>query len=206
MFEFHCGFILSLKFIFPMLGFDFIQIGTVTMVLFAVVDIIGSIPLILDLKQKVGKIEPEKASIVALLIMILFLFLGESILKIIGVDVGSFAIAGSFILFFMALEMILGIKLYKDEKPETASVVPLAFPIIAGAGTMTSLLSLRAEYETINIIIAIFINMIFVYAVLKNTYRLEKFLGVSGISIIRKVFGIVLLAIAVKLFKTNIGL
>lgn len=189
-----------------MLGFDLIQIGTATMVLFAVVDIIGSIPLILDLKQKAGKIEPEKASIVALLIMVLFLFLGESILKVIGIDVGSFAIAGSFILFFMALEMILGIKLYKDEKAETASVVPLAFPIIAGAGTMTSLLSLRAEYESVNIIIAIILNMIFVYIVLKNTYRLEKFLGASGISIIRKVFGIILLAIAVKLFKTNVGL
>lgn len=189
-----------------MLGFDLIQIGTATMVLFAVVDIIGSIPMILDLKQKVGKIEPEKASIVAMAIMILFLYLGESILGIIGIDVGSFAIAGSFILFFMALEMILGIKLYKDEKPETASIVPLAFPIIAGAGTMTSLISLRAEYEKINIIIAIVINIIVVYVVLKNTYRLEKFLGPSGISIIRKVFGIILLAIAVKLFKTNAGL
>lgn len=189
-----------------MFGFDIIQIGTATMVLFAVVDIIGSIPMILDLKQKVGKIEPEKASMVALAIMILFLFLGESILNIIGIDIGSFAIAGSFILFFMALEMILGIKLYKDEMPETASVVPLAFPIIAGAGTMTSLISLRAEYEKINIIIAIVINIIIVYVVLKNTGRLEKFLGLSGISIIRKVFGIILLAIAVKLFKTNVGL
>ncbi len=189
-----------------MFGFDLMQVGTATMILFAVVDIIGSIPMILDLKQKTGRIEPEKASTIAFGIMILFLFLGESILNIIGIDVGSFAIAGSFILFFMALEMILGIKLYKDEMPQTASVVPLAFPIIAGAGTMTSLISLRAEYEKINIIIAIALNIIVVYIVLKNTGRLEKFLGTSGISIIRKVFGIILLAIAVKLFKTNIGL
>lgn len=189
-----------------MLGFDIIQIGTATMVLFAVVDIIGSIPLIIDIKQKVGKIEVEKASIVALLIMILFLYLGESILKIIGIDIGSFAIAGSFILFFMAIEMILGIKLYKDEKPETASVVPLAFPIIAGAGTMTSLLSLRAEYDSINIIIAIFINMILVFFVLKYIDKVEKLLGTIGIAISRKVFGIILLAIAVKLFKSNIGM
>lgn len=189
-----------------MFGFDLIQIGTATMVLFAVVDIIGSIPLIIELKGNVGRIESEKASIVALFIMILFLFLGESILKIIGIDIGSFAIAGSFILFFMAIEMILGIKLYKEERPETASVVPLAFPIIAGAGTMTSLLSLRAEYEAINIIIAIIINMVFVYLVLKNTDKIEHLLGKPGIAIVRKVFGIILLAIAVKLFKTNAGI
>lgn len=188
-----------------MVNFDLIQIGTATMVLFAVVDIIGSIPIIIDLKQKVGKIQVEKATITALLIMILFLFLGESILKIIGIDIGSFAIAGSFILFFMAIEMILGIKLYKDEKPETASVVPLAFPIIAGAGTMTSLLSLRAEFESTNIIIAIIINMIVVFFVLKYIDRVENILGTVGIAISRKVFGIILLAIAVKLFKTNIG-
>jgi multiple antibiotic resistance protein len=189
-----------------MFGFDLTQAATATMVLFAVVDIVGSIPLILEIKRNVGKIEPEKASVVALLIMIFFLFLGESILKIIGIDVGSFAIAGSFILFFMALEMILGIKLYKDEKPETASVVPLAFPIIAGTGTMTSLLSLRAEYESINIILAIIINMIVVYIVLKLSDKIEKILGKTGIAIVRKVFGIILLAIAVKLFRTNAGI
>lgn len=189
-----------------MLNFDLLQTGTATMVLFAVVDIIGSIPLIIDLKQKTGKIQVEKATITALLIMILFLFLGESILKIIGIDVGSFAIAGSFILFFMAIEMILGIKLYKDEKPETSSIIPLAFPYIAGTGTMTSLLSLRAEFDSINIIIAIFINMILVFFVLKYIDRAEKLLGPIGMTISRKVFGIILLAIAVKLFKTNIGL
>lgn len=188
------------------MGLNWVEIGTASMVLFAVIDIIGSIPLIIDLRQKVGHLQTEKASIVSLLIMIAFLFLGESILSIIGIDVNSFAIAGSFILFFMALEMILGIKLYKDDVPETASIVPLAFPIIAGAGSMTSILSLRAEFESVNIVIAICLNMLLVYAVLKATTKIEKLLGKGGIAVIRKVFGIILLAIAVKLFRTNIGL
>ncbi|MDA9563762.1 MarC family protein [Flavobacteriales bacterium] len=188
------------------MGLNWVEIGTASMVLFAVIDIIGSIPLIIDLRQKVGHLQTEKASIVSLLIMIAFLFLGESILNIIGIDVNSFAIAGSFILFFMALEMILGIKLYKDDVPETASIVPLAFPIIAGAGSMTSILSLRAEFESVNIVVAIGLNMLLVYAVLKATTKIEKLLGKGGIAVIRKVFGIILLAIAVKLFHTNIGL
>jgi multiple antibiotic resistance protein len=137
--------------------------------------------------------------------MIGFLFLGEEILKLIGIDINSFAVAGSFVILFIALEMILGITLYKDDIPETASIVPLAFPMIAGAGTMTSLLSLRAEYQVLNIIIAIIINIIFVYIVLKSSKHIDRFLGSSGINIIRKVFGIVLLAIAVKLFTSNIG-
>ena len=149
--------------------FDLREVFTVGMVLFAVIDIIGSIPIVLDLRKKVGHIQSEKASLVAGLLMIAFLFLGKEILNLIGIDVNSFAVAGSFILFFLALEMILGISLYKDDAPESASVVPLAFPLIAGAGTMTSLLSLRAEYETINIIVAIIINIIFVYVVLKSS-------------------------------------
>ena len=185
--------------------FNFKEIVTATMVLFAVIDIIGSIPIIIDLRQKVGHIQSEKASIVALVIMVLFLFVGESILGLIGIDVNSFAIAGSFILFFLALEMILGIKLYKDDAPQTASIVPLAFPLIAGAGTMTSLLSLRAEFRAENIVVAIIINMILVYLVLKSSSFIEKKLGKGGIAILRKVFGVVLLAIAVKLFRTNVG-
>lgn len=157
--------------------FDYREIATASMVLFAVIDIIGSVPIIIDLRQKVGKIKSEKASVVALFIMILFLFIGESILSLIGIDVNSFAIAGSFIIFFLALEMILGIRLYKDDIPETASIVPIAFPLIAGAGTMTSLLSLRAEFATINIVIAIFLNMIVVYAVLKSSSMIERVLG-----------------------------
>ena len=183
---------------------DFRQIFTAGMILFAVIDIIGNIPIIIDLRKKVGHIQSEKASIVAGIIMIVFLFLGKEILNLIGIDVNSFAVAGSFILFFLALEMILGISLYKDDAPETASVVPLAFPLIAGAGTMTSLVSLQAEYETVNIIVAIVINIIFVYLVLKSSGKIEKVLGAQGINVIRKVFGVILLAIAVKLFAANI--
>ncbi|WP_457617039.1 MarC family protein [Lutibacter sp.] len=186
------------------MGFNLKEILTATMVLFAVIDIIGSIPIIIELRNKVGHIQSEKASIVAIIIMVAFLFVGESILNLVGIDVNSFAIAGAIVILFLALEMILGITIFKDEQPETASVVPLAFPLIAGAGTMTSILSLKAEFETINIIIAIFINMIFVYSVLKLSRKIEHIIGKSGISVIRKIFGVVLLAIAVKLFTSNI--
>ncbi len=183
---------------------NFKEIITATLVLFAVIDIIGSIPIIIDLRQKVGHIQSEKASIVAMFIMILFLFLGEQILKLIGIDVYSFAVAGSFVILFLALEMVLGVQLYKEESPETASVVPLAFPLIAGAGTMTTILSLKAEFQTINIIIAIILNLIFVYAVLKSSIKIESFIGKGGLNVIRKIFGVILLAIAVKLFASNI--
>ncbi|MGZ6539826.1 MAG: MarC family protein, partial [Bacteroidia bacterium] len=139
-------------------------------------------------------------------IMLVFMFIGKQILNIIGIDVSSFAIAGSFIIFFLAMEMILGIKFYKEDTAATASIVPIAFPLIAGTGTLTTLLSIRAEYADENIVVAILINLVFVYAVLRNTYRLEKILGVGGINILRKVFGVILLAIAVKLFKTHAGL
>lgn len=183
---------------------NFKEIVTATMVLFAVIDILGSIPIILDLRKKVGHIQSEKASIVAMVIMISFLFIGESILKLIGIDVNSFAVAGSFVLLFLALEMVLGIKLYRDEVAETASIVPIAFPLIAGAGTMTTILSMRAEYQTINIVIAIVLNMILVYGVLKSSAKIEKILTKNGLSVLRKVFGVVLLAIAVKLFADNV--
>lgn len=183
---------------------DFREIATASMILFAVIDIIGSIPIVIDLKKKAGRIQSAKASLVAGILMIVFLFVGKEILNLIGIDVNSFAVAGSFILFFLALEMILGITLYRDDAPETAAVVPLAFPLIAGAGTMTSILSLRAEYEIINIIVAIIINIIFVYIVLKSSGKIEKFLGKQGINVIRKIFGVILLAIAVKLFTANI--
>tara|TARA_B100000809_G_C15139852_1_gene532594 strand:+ start:7559 stop:8125 length:567 start_codon:yes stop_codon:yes gene_type:complete len=185
--------------------FDFKEIVTASMILFAVIDIVGSIPIIIELRQKVGHIESEKASVVALIIMVVFLFVGESILELIGIDVNSFAIAGSFILFFLALEMILGIRLYKDDAPQTASIVPLAFPLIAGAGTMTALLSLRAEYAVQNIIVAIFVNMVLVYIVLKSSAYLERKIGAGGLAVLRKIFGVILLAIAVKLFRTNLG-
>ena len=181
------------------------EIFTASLVLFAVIDIVGNIPLVISLREKVGHIQSEKASIIAAIIMIGFLFVGEEILKLIGIDINSFAVAGSFVIFFLALEMILGISIFSNDAPETASIVPLAFPIIAGAGTMTSLLSLRAEYQVLNIIFAIIINIIFVYIILKSSKYIQNFLGKSGINIIRKVFGIILLAIAVKLFTSNIS-
>lgn len=186
------------------MGFNINDALSAFLILFAVIDIPGSIPIIVNLRKKVGHVQSEKATLVAGIIMIVFLFVGESILNLLGVDVQSFAIAGSFVIFFLALEMILGITLYKEESPSTASIVPIAFPLIAGAGSMTSLVSLQAEFDNINIIIAIVANMIVVYAVLKNTERLERILGPGGLSVLRKVFGIILLAIAVKLFFTNL--
>ncbi len=185
--------------------FDLKEILTAGLVLFAVIDIVGSIPVVITLRNKVGHIQSEKATLVAAMIMIGFLFLGEEILKLIGIDVNSFAVAGSFVIFFLALEMILGITLFRDDAPATASIVPLAFPVIAGAGTMTSILSLRAEYHVVNIIVAIVLNAIIVYIILKSCRFIERILGNSGINIIRKVFGVVLLSIAVKLFTNNIG-
>ena len=186
------------------MGFNYNDALSAFLILFAVIDIFGSIPIIVSLRRKVGHVQSEKATIVAGIIMIVFLFIGEQILQLLGVDIASFAIAGSLVIFFLALEMILGITLYKEETPNTASIVPIAFPLIAGAGTMTSLVSIRAEFEVINILIAIVANMIVVFVVLKNTERLERILGTGGLSILRKVFGIILLAIAVKLFFTNL--
>ncbi|WP_291106241.1 MarC family protein [Flavobacterium sp. UBA6195] len=186
------------------LGINWKDIFTISMILFAVIDIVGSIPIIVDLRSKMGHIQSEKATIVAAVIMIAFLFVGEEILKLIGIDANSFAVAGSFVLFFLALEMILGIRLYKEDNPSTASIVPIAFPLIAGAGTMTTILSLRAAYDKINIIIAILINVIVVYGVLKSSGKIEKILGTNGLGVIRKIFGVVLLAIAVKLFAANV--
>ena len=186
------------------LGINWKDIFTISMILFAVIDIVGSIPIIVDLRSKMGHIQSEKATIVAAVIMIAFLFVGEEILKLIGIDANSFAVAGSFVLFFLALEMILGIRLYKEDNPSTASIVPIAFPLIAGAGTMTTILSLRAAYDKINIIIAIVINVVVVYGVLKSSGKIERLLGVNGLGVIRKIFGVILLAIAVKLFAANV--
>jgi multiple antibiotic resistance protein len=182
------------------------EILTASLVLFAVIDIIGSIPIIIDLKTKNGSVNAEKASLVSLGLMITFLVVGERIINVIGIDINSFAVAGSFILFFLAFEMILNIRIFKEDvglSPDIASIVPLAFPVIAGAGTMTSILALRAEFSWLSIVIAIFLNMILVYVVLRSTKWIEKVLGTGGIAILKKVFGIILLAIAVKLFATN---
>lgn len=182
------------------------QILQSTMVLFAVIDIVGSIPVLMDIKGKAGDIHPGRATIVSLGIMLAFLFIGERIITFLGVDINSFAVAGSFILFFMSLEMILGVELFKQDASsmKTATIVPVAFPIIAGAGSMTSILSLRAEFDQLNIMLAILVNMALVFIVLKNLGRLERILGEGGIAVLRKVFGIILLSIAVKLFTSNL--
>ena len=186
------------------MNFDFKEIATIGMVLFAVIDIVGTIPIVVDLRAKHGHIESGKASIAAAVIMIVFLFIGEEFLKLIGIDVHSFAVAGSLVLFFLALEMILGIRIYRDAEASSASIVPLAFPLIAGAGTMTTLLSLRSQYYVENIVVAIILNIIVVYGVLKSSSRIEKMLGKTGLGVVRKTFGVVLLAIAVKLFASNV--
>ena len=186
------------------MNFDVKEILSATMVLFAVVDIIGSVPIIINLRKKAGRIQSEKTAIVAGILLILFLFIGKQLLNLFGVTVEAFAVAGAFILFFLALEMILGITLYKGTTPETASIIPLAFPMVAGAGALTTVLSLRAKFYVENIIVAILINMIIVYVVLKSSEKIEKFLGKQGITVIHNLFGVILLAIAVNLFTTNI--
>lgn len=188
------------------MDFNFKEIATATMVLFAVIDIVGSIPVILSLREKSSKIRSGRASIISAVVMIIFLFVGEEILKLIGINVNEFAVAGSFILFFIALEMILGVTLFKQNEDDLsmATVFPIAFPIVAGPGSLTTLLSLRSEYSLENIIVAIVINVVFVYIVLKTSGKLQRFLGKNGIAIIEKIFGVILLAIAVKLFTSNI--
>lgn len=186
---------------------DIIEIFNATMILFAVIDIIGSIPIIIKIKESSGNIQANQVTLVSLFIMLAFLITGESILKLFGVNLESFAVAGSLILFVLAAEMVLGVELFKNSPNEKKSsgIVPLAFPIIAGAGTVTTLIAIRAEYQMINVIIAIFINMGIVLLVLKLTRRIERLLGPGGIGILKKVFGIILLAIAVKLFASNIS-
>ena len=187
------------------MAFDWTELLKSGMVMFAVIDILGSIPFLLDIKKKAGDIHAEKASLVAFGIMLAFLFLGEGVINFLGIDVNSFAVAGSIVMFFMALEMILGITLFKQspQSMKTATIVPVAFPLIAGAGSMTSIISLRAEFAAVNIALAIFINMALVYFVLRMTGRIERLLGEGGIAVLQKVFGIILLAIAVKLFSAN---
>jgi len=188
------------------MNFSFIQITSAFIVLFAIIDILGSIPIILGIKSKGQSVHAPKASIVALVILVLFLFTGEAVLRLFNVDIQSFAVAGSLIIFIFALEMILDIEIFRNKGPEGgSSIVPIAFPLIAGPGSFTTLLSLRAEYATENIILALILNLVFVYFVLKSTSRIEKVFGEGGIYIFRKFFGIILLAIAVKLFTTNIG-
>ena len=185
---------------------NIMEILAAFMVLFAIIDILGSIPIILDVKAKTGNLFPAKTTLIAFVIMLLFHFIGEPLLSVFGVDISSFAIAGSVILFLMGLEMVMGLTLFKHEGGSGGSIVPIAFPLIAGAGSITTLLSLRAEYQSINILIALSLNMIIVYLVLRLTSFFERMLGPSGLHIIKKFFGIILLAIAIKLFMSNLGI
>ncbi|MCH7402835.1 MarC family protein [Belliella kenyensis] len=184
--------------------FDFKEVLSVTLILFSVIDILGSIPIVINLRQKVGHIESEKATLAAGVLMILFLFLGKSILNLFGIGVEDFAIAGALIIFALGAEMILGIELFKPDPDASggASIVPIAFPLIAGAGTLTTILTLKAEFEQINIGIGIIINLIIVYIVLKSTSWLERKLGKTGLDVLRRIFGIILLSIAIKIFKS----
>ena len=186
--------------------FVFKEVISVTLILFSVIDILGSLPILIDLRKKVGKIEAERATFASGLLMITFLFLGERILKLFGVDVASFAVAGALIIFLIGLEMILGRTIFKSELEAdgAAHIVPIAFPLIAGAGTLTTLISLRAEYQTVNILVGIVLNLILIYVVLKSSEWLEDRIGPGGLNVLRKIFGIILLAIAIKLIKTNL--
>jgi len=185
---------------------SFKDIFSVTLILFSVIDILGSIPFIILIQKREGRIHAETATLISAALMIIFLYLGQSVLNLFGLDVGSFAVAGSIIMFIIAMEMMLGITLIKDDPDArgAGSIVPIAFPLIAGAGTLTTILSLRVVYEEINILMGILLNLLIVYVVLRSSSWLEQKIGKSGFSVLRRVFGFILLAIAVKIFKSNI--
>ena len=183
-----------------------IEIFAAFMVLFAIIDIPGSIPIIIDIKSKGVIIKPAKVTIASLLIFLAFLFIGTPLLGVFGIDVSSFAIAGAFIIFLIAMEMILGIEIFHQDAHGSGAIFPIAFPLIAGAGSITTILSLKAEYQTINIFIALILNMVVVYFVLRLTTFFEKILGQGGLQILKKVFGVILLSIAIKLFISNTGI
>jgi multiple antibiotic resistance protein len=183
-----------------------IEITTVFMVLFAVIDIMGSVPIIIKFKRDGLEINPLRITLASFIILLTFLFGGKLILGLFGVDISSFAIAGSIVIFIIALEMILDVKIFRTESPKSASIVPLAFPLIAGTGSITTLLSLRADYSILSIIVALALNMVVVYLVLRLTNRIEKIIGNTGLQILKKIFGIILLAIAIKLFISNTGI
>ncbi len=187
------------------MNFSFIQIASAFIVLFAIIDILGSIPIILGIKQK-DTIKAFQTSGIAFIILVVFLFAGDWILRLFNVDIESFAVAGALVIFIYSLEMLLDVEIFRNKGPKgSSSIVPLAFPLVAGPGSFTTLLSLRAEYQVENILIALLLNLIFVFIVLRMTDKIEKFIGQGGIYIIRKFFGIILLAISVKLFTTNLG-
>lgn len=183
------------------------EIITITFTLFAVIDILGSIPILISLKDKMGgSIRSTQATVASGAFMILFLFLGKPFLNLLGLDVQSFAVAGSIVIFILGLEMILGLEFFKpDSNPRSGSVVPIAFPLIAGSGTLTTIMSLKANYHDINILAGILINCIIIFIVLKSLKWIERALGPSGLIVVRKFFGVILIAIAVKIFGSNIA-
>jgi len=188
------------------MNFQLDQLLTVTFTLFAVIDIVGSIPLLISLKEKMGAIQSLKATLVSGGLMILFLFLGKPFLKVLGLDIRSFAVGGSVVIFLLGLEMVLGHEIFKGDKDaHSGTVVPIAFPIIAGSGTLTTIMSLKANFDEGYILAGILINLIVVYIVLKSLKVIEHFLGPAGLLAVRKFFGVILLAIAVKIFSSNIG-
>ena len=188
------------------MAFDIEEILTVSFTLFAVIDIIGSIPLLISLKEKMGGIREWRATLISGAFMILFLYVGEAFLSLLGVDVKAFAVAGSIVIFILALELVLGVEFFKQESdPRFSTVVPIAFPLIAGSGTLTTVISLSANYNKISILIAIVLNLVIVYLVLKSLGIISRFLGPAGLVAVRKFFGVILLAIAVKIFATNVG-
>jgi multiple antibiotic resistance protein len=185
---------------------NFEELLTVTLTLFAIIDIVGAIPILVSLKSRIGEINPGKATIASGVLMIAFLIFGSAFLKMLGVDVNSFAIAGSIVIFIMGLEMVMGIELFRqDPEVRSGSLVPVAFPIIAGSGTLTTVMSLRADYGFYNILLGIVVNLVAIYLVLRSINFLESKLGKSGLFVIRKFFGLILLAIAIKIFRSNLG-
>ncbi|MCU0336020.1 MAG: MarC family protein [Chitinophagaceae bacterium] len=185
---------------------DFNEILTIAFTLFAVIDIVGSVPLLISLKHKMGGINEAKATLISGALMVLFLFVGEKFLNILGIDVRSFAVGGSIVIFILGLEMVLGIEFFKsDGDPKTGTLVPIAFPLIAGSGTLTTIISLRANYAEVPVLVGILVNLIIVYLVLKSLDFISRLLGPAGMLAVRKFFGVVLLAIAVKIFASNAG-
>jgi len=188
------------------MGFNFQDFLSAFIVLFAIIDVVGSLPIFFDLKKKNKSFSAIKASFFSFLILIVFFFIGEGILKLFSVDFSSFAIAGSLVIFVIACELTFGVEIFKIDNPQgSVTIVPIVFPLLAGPGAFTALLSLKAEYSTFLILTALFLNMVIVYFVLQNVNRIEKLFGQGGVYVLRKFFGIILLAISVKLFTSNIA-
>jgi multiple antibiotic resistance protein len=187
------------------MSLDINELLTVTFTLFAVIDVVGSIPLLLSLKKKMGGIQELKATLISGALMVLFLYLGEPFLHVLGLETHSFAVAGSIVIFILGLELVLGIEFFKTEKESKSTMmVPIAFPLIAGSGTLTTIMSLKANYNQSMLLIAILINLVIIYVVLKSLSLVERVLGPAGMLAIRKFFGVILLAIAIKIFSSNV--